>query len=104
MTISEVILFFLTLFLGILTIINFFVARKKDNTQTGTEQGALQADISFIKNLLIEVRADTKEINKILNAHAVDIADIKSSVKSAHKRIDEALERIEKIELIRGGN
>lgn len=100
---STIVLSGLTVFLGILTIINFFNGRKRQNETEGEKHGELQSDISFIKSLLLEVRDETKEINKTLNSHSVDIAEVKKSVKSAHKRIDEALERIAKLEN-KGGN
>ena len=101
--IMEIILSTLAAAVSILSIVTFFNGRKKDDRASGKESGELRADLKYIKDVLLDVRGETKEINKLLENHSVEIARARESISSAHKRIDEALVRIENLEK-RDGN
>jgi 5-bromo-4-chloroindolyl phosphate hydrolysis protein len=103
MTYTDVILTILSIATGVLAVVTFFKNNKKDNVKSGEEDGLLKADLTYIKDLLSEIKTETKEINKMLESHSVDIARVEQDVKSAHKRIDDAIKRIEELEHILNG-
>lgn len=103
MTYTDIILTILSVATGVLAIVTFFKNGKKDNVKSGEEEGLLKADLTYIKDLLSEIKTETKEINKMLESHSVDIARVEQDVKSAHKRIDDAIKRIEELEHILNG-
>lgn len=85
---AEVLLFLLTIAQGITAMLTFTNTRRKDNKADHTKDGELQSDIQYIKSVLIDVRSETKEINKLLDTHSEHIARVEESCKQAHKRID----------------
>lgn len=95
---KEILLTALTIATGVLSVQTFFLNRKKDSQKQGETDGELHSDIKYIKDILIELRNETKEINRMISAHSIDIAKAQESLKSAHKRIDEAFARIEALE------
>lgn len=84
----EVLLTLLTITTGITAILNFANIRRKDNKTDNAKEGELQSDIQYIKSILIDVRSETKEINKLLDTHSEHIARVEESCKQAHKRLD----------------
>jgi 5-bromo-4-chloroindolyl phosphate hydrolysis protein len=100
MTYTDIILTILSIATGFLAIATFFKNAKKDNVKSGEDDGLLKADLAYIKTLLSEIKTDTKEINKMLETHSVDIARIEQDLKSAHKRIDDAISRIDALDHI----
>ena len=95
---TDIMLTVLTIFTGVLAIVTFFNNRKKDNHTDGEADGKLQSDLNYIKATLQEIKSNTHEISKQLDNHSIAIAEAKQSLKSAHKRIDEALVRIDALE------
>lgn len=89
---TDILLTILTLVTGVLAILTFFNGRKKENRQDGEKVGNLRADLQYIKEVLIDVRTETKEINKLLDDHSSRLAHCEEKLKSAFARI----ERIEK--------
>lgn len=98
MNYTEIILTMLTITTGVLTVATFILNRGRATKQSGEAAGALQSDIKYIKDILLDVRNETKEINKLLENHSIEIARAQESIKSAHKRLDEAFLRIEQLE------
>lgn len=95
---TQIMLTILTIITGCLTIVTFFKNKSKDDKQAAEEISLIQADLKHIKELLIDVQKSTKEINVSVNDHSIEIARMQQDIKSAHKRIDEILERIEILE------
>ena len=94
----NVILTALTVVTGILAVVTFFNGRKKDNKTDGEKTGELRTDLKYIKDLLVDVRAEMKEISKVIDKHSEEIAKTHESVAAAHKRIDEVINRVEHLE------
>ncbi len=72
-----------------LTIASFFIARAAEIRKKGKDDGALQADIRCIKDLLLEMRKEQERINATLTEHFERIIRNEESTKAAHKRLDE---------------
>lgn len=100
---TDILLTLLTFFTGITAILTFINNRKKDNVNEGKENGALKADLQYIKSVLIDVRSETQSINKTLDMHTERLARVEESTKQAHKRLNEHDSRILKIEEKQGG-
>ena len=83
---------------SILTIVTFLNGRKKDNKKDGEKEGNLKSDLQYIKEVLLDVRAETKEINRLLDNHSIEIAKAQSSIKATNERLNDAIHRIEQLE------
>lgn len=83
---------------SILTIAAFFNGRKKDSKDDGEKEGNLKSDLQYIKEVLLDVRAETKEINKLLDSHSVKIAQAQASIEATNERLNDAIHRIEQLE------
>ena len=95
---TGIILTLLTITTGMLTIITFFDRRKKENISDGEKDGSLRADLSYIKSVLLDVRSETKEINKLLEDHSQRLARCEERIKSAFVRIEQIEKRYKKSE------
>ena len=93
---TNLILTALTIVTGVLAIVNFFNGRKKDNKQDGEREATLRSDLQYIKDVLIDVRRETKEINQLLDKHSEKLAKAEEKIKSAFERIERIEERISK--------
>lgn len=80
------------LLLGVLGAIlawsTFATNRKKDNKNAGAQEAFLRADLSYIKELLQDVRSEVKEIIKSVDIHSEKIAKLEEQLHSAFVRID----------------
>lgn len=83
---------------SILTIVAFFNGRKKDGKKDGEKEGNLKSDLQYIKDVLLDVRAETKEINRLLDSHSIEIAKAQSSIVATNERLNDAIHRIEQLE------
>lgn len=83
---------------SILTIVAFFNGRKKDGKKDGEKEGNLKSDLQYIKDVLLDVRAETKEINRLLDSHSIEIAKAQSSIVATNERLNDAIYRIERLE------
>lgn len=93
---TNVILTALTFVTGVLAVVNFFNGRKKENKQDGEREATLRSDLQYIKEVLIDVRRETKEINQLLDKHAERLTKIEEKVKTAFERIEHVEKRIDK--------
>lgn len=85
----EIMLTILTFCTGAVAIATFSNNRRKDSKMAGEKNGTISADLQYIKSVLLDVRTETKEINRMLEDHSERIARVEESCKQAHKRIDE---------------
>lgn len=92
----NIILTILTIVTGCLAVVNFFNGRKKENKQDGANEATLRSDLQYIKEVLLDVRRETKEITQLLDKHSEKIAQLEEKVKSAFVRIEHMEERISK--------
>ena len=65
MAYTDLILTALTIVTGVLAVVNYFNGRKKDNKKDGEREATLRSDLQYIKEVLIDVRRETKEINQL---------------------------------------
>jgi len=93
---SNIILTLLTIVTGVLAIVNFFNGRKKDNRRDGEREATLRSDLQYIKDVLIDVRRETKEINQLLDKHGERLTKAEEKIKSAFERIEHIETRIDK--------
>ena len=78
---------------AVCAIATFFFARSAGSRSSGAKDGALSADIQYIKRRVDDVLLEQKDTNKTLDAHAERIACVEEAVKQAHKRIDEHIKK-----------
>lgn len=95
---TSIILTLLTIVTGFLGIVTFFNGRKKDDISDGKKDGELRADLSYIKSVLLDVRSETKEINKLLEDHSQRLARCEERIKSVFARIEQIEKRCKKAE------
>lgn len=93
---SNIILTLLTIVTGVLAVVNFFNGRKKENKQDGAAEATLRSDLQYIKDVLIDVRRETKEINQLLDNHSERLTKVEEKLKNAFERIDHIETRIDK--------
>ena len=93
---TNMILTALTICTGLLAIANFFNGRKKDSRQDGEREAALRSDLQYIKEVLIDVRRETKEINQMLDQYRERLAKVEEKVKNAFERIEHIETRLDK--------
>lgn len=93
---TDIILTALTIATGVLAVANFFNGRKKDNRQDGEREATLRSDLQYIKDVLIDVRRETKEINQLLDKHSERLTKVEEKIKSAFERLDHIENRIDK--------
>ena len=96
MAYTDIILTALTITTGILAVVNFFANRKKDNRQDGEREATLRSDLQYIKDVLIDVRRETKEINQLLDKHGERLTKVEEKLKTAFERIEHIDARIDK--------
>lgn len=92
----NIILTMLTIVTGSLAIVNFINGRKKENKQDGASEATLRSDLQYIKEVLIDVRRETKEINQLLDKHGERLTKVEEKVKTAFDAIERIETRIDK--------
>ena len=88
MAYTDFVLTALTIVTGVLAIVNFFNGRSKDNKKDGEREATLRSDLQYIKEVLIDVRRETKEINQLLDKHGERLTKVEEKVKTAFERIE----------------
>jgi peptidoglycan hydrolase CwlO-like protein len=89
------ILTILTIVTASLAVVNFFNGRKQASRQDGASEATLRSDLQYIKEVLIDVRRETKETNQLVDKHSERIVQIEERVKSALVRIEHLEQRID---------
>ena len=92
---ASIILTLLTITTGVLTVASFYNGRRKDSRKDGEREATIRSDLQYIKDVLLDVRRETKEINLLVENHSQRIAHIEEQVKSAFVRIDHIEKRID---------
>lgn len=62
---------------------------RKDCEMQAKEDGTLNSDIEYIKRRIDDVLLAQKELNNTVSEHAVRLALVEASTKSAHYRLDD---------------
>jgi len=92
----DVILTLLTIVTGCLAVANFVNGRKKDNKQSGEAEATLRSDLQYIKEILVDVRRETKEINQLLDKHGERLTKVEEKIKTAFERIEHIESRVDR--------
>ena len=95
---SEILLSVIAFLSGVTTVLNFISSRKQKNVDEGRADGQIHSDLQYIKSVMLDVRSETKEINKLVDAHAERLAKGEEGIKQAHKRLNDHETRIHDIE------
>lgn len=66
----------------------FFNTRKKDTRNEGAQQASVSADLSYIKEMLQDVRTNVKELRTGSDTHTEKIAKLEEQLHSAFRRIE----------------
>ena len=82
---TDLLLAVLSAFLAVSTFLN---NRKKDTRSEGAQQASLKADLTYIKEMLHDVRTDMKEMTKSSDAHTEKIAKLEEQLRSVFIRIE----------------
>ena len=85
---TDILLTLLTLATGAAAISNFVVARKKDSKSEGAQEATFSADLRYIKELLQDVRSETRDIKKAQNLHSEHLAQLDAQMQAMHERIE----------------
>ncbi len=93
---TNMILTALTIVTGCLAIVNFYNGRTKEHKRDGAQEATLRSDLQYIKDVLIDVRRETKEINQLLDKHGERLTKVEEKVKTAFERIEHIETRIDK--------
>ena len=87
-TYLSVVLTLLTIITGILTIISYSNARKKDSNTESRNSGVMEQKIHDIDKRTETIQRDVKELREKDSTTASLVVAVQESAKSAHKRID----------------
>ena len=93
---TNIILTALTITTGVLAVVNFFASRRKDSKKDGEREATLRSDLQYIKEVLLDVRRETKEINQLLDKHSERLTKLEEKLKSAFERIEHLDARVNK--------
>lgn len=93
----EFILTLLTIVGGLLTIATFLNNRNKDSKHSGEQSGAMGQKLDDITRRLEEIQADVREVRKGEEQTGRELAGVRESAKSAHKRIDYLEKRLQAV-------
>lgn len=91
---TSVILTLLTIITGILTVVNFTIARGKSSNADGRRSGRIEQKLDDIDKRTELIQNDVKELREKDSSTAQLVVALNESVKSAHKRIDDLERRI----------
>lgn len=75
------------------TALSFRRNANHDTADTATQRATLTADIRYIRDSIDEIKLENKSIQKDLSELKNKVVEIDSSTKSAHKRIDDFLQK-----------
>ena len=92
----DIILTLLTIVTGCLAVANFVNGRNKETKKSGEAEATLRSDLQYIKDVLIDVRRETKEINQLLDKHGERLTKAEEKLKTAFERIEHIESRIDK--------
>lgn len=94
---TDILLTLLTFATGMATISNFYVARKKDSKSEGAQEATFGADLRYIKELLQDVRSETRDIKTAQNLHSEHLAQLDAQLQAAMERIERIEHRVDNL-------
>ena len=75
----------------IFTALTFKRNADKDTGATAAERATMNANISYIRSSIDEIRIDNKAIQKDVSDISKKLVEVEASAKSAHKRLDDLM-------------
>lgn len=63
----------------------------KDTGATAAERATMNANISYIRTSIDEIKLDNKSIQKDVSELTKKVVEVEASAKSAHKRLDDLM-------------
>lgn len=75
----------------IFTALTFKRNADKDTGATAAERATMNANISYIRSSIDEIKLDNKAIQKDVSEMSKKLVEVEASAKSAHKRIDDLM-------------
>lgn len=63
----------------------------KDTGATAAERATMNANISYIRTSIDEIKLDNKTIQKDVSELTKKVVEVEASAKSAHKRLDDLM-------------
>lgn len=71
------------------TALSFRRTQNQDTTASATERATMNANISYIRQSIDEIKLDNRTIKTDLDELKTKVVEIDASAKSAHRRIDD---------------
>ena len=71
------------------TALSFRRTQNQDTTASATERATMTADVRYIRSSIDEIKLENRAIQKDVTDLKTKVVEIESSVKSAHKRLDD---------------
>lgn len=71
------------------TALSFRRTENHDTAASATERATLTADVRYIRSSIDEIKLENKSIQKDVSDMAKKIVEVESSVREAHRRIDD---------------
>lgn len=91
MTIETVVAIAVPLLALMFTAMSFKKNADKDTGATAAERATMNANISYIRTSIDEIKLDNKSIQKDVSELTKKVVEIEASTKSAHKRLDDLM-------------
>ena len=91
MPIETVVAIVVPLIALIFTALTFKKNADKDTGATAAERATMNANISYIRSSIDEIKLDNKTIQKDVSELTKKVVEVEASAKSAHKRLDDLM-------------
>jgi septal ring factor EnvC (AmiA/AmiB activator) len=91
MSIETIVAICVPLIALIFTALTFKRNADKDTGATAAERATMNANISYIRTSIDEIKLDNKSIQKDVGEISKKLVEVEASAKSAHKRLDDLM-------------
>lgn len=91
MSIETIVAICVPLIALIFTALTFKRNADKDTGATAAERATMNANISYIRTSIDEIKLDNKSIQKDVSDISKKLVEVEASAKSAHKRLDDLM-------------
>ena len=91
MSIETIVAIAVPLIALVFTALTFKRNADKDTGATAAERATMNANISYIRSSIDEIKLDNKAIQKDVSDISKKLVEVEASVNAAHKRIDDMM-------------
>lgn len=91
MSIETVVAIAVPLLALMFTALSFKRNHDSDTGATAAERATMNANISYIRTSIDEIKLDNKSIQKDVSELTKKVVEVEASAKSAHKRLDDLM-------------